>query len=216
MTQDDIIRSTAQWIENLLKDEITGHDWWHTRRVWKMALKISEKEGGNRFIIEMAALLHDAGDHKLHSGIDKTYETAMHWLNQFSDIEKWDKEHIAGICEQLSYKGVSVNTDMPTVEGKIVQDADRLDALGAIGIARAFAYGGMKGRKIFDPAVQPENQQDFQSYRNSRGTTINHFYEKLLLLEERMQTETGRMIAAPRTTFLKNYLQNFFDEWDIE
>jgi uncharacterized protein len=215
MTESDIIHATAQWIEQRFKDEPTGHDWWHTSRVWKMALRISANKGGRRFIIEMSALLHDAGDHKFHDGIDKTHETALYWLDQFSNVDKADKAHIAEICELISFKGAGTDTTMPSLEGKIVQDADRIDALGAIGIARAFAYGGMKGRKIFDPAIKPHMHVDFDTYRKAQGTTINHFYEKLLLLENRMQTETGRQIAASRTVFLREFLQRFHDEWNI-
>lgn len=144
MTHQQIISATAQWIQSIMSGETTGHDWWHTYRVWKNALKIHQSEKGNRFIIEMAALLHDAGDHKLHNGKDKTRETALFWTDQFAGISKDDRKHIADICEQISYKGANIDTSMPTIEGKIVQDADRLDALGAIGIARAFAYGGKK------------------------------------------------------------------------
>jgi len=214
MTQDDIIAATAQWVESKMSGEATGHDWWHVNRVWKNAVSISKIEGGSLFIIEMAALLHDVGDHKFHNGIDKTYETAIYWLDQFAGISPDDKQHVADICCQLSYKGAGVSTEMPTLEGKIVQDADRLDALGAIGIARAFAYGGKKNRMIHHPGASPTLHQSFEEYKSSGGTTIQHFYEKLLLLEDRMQTKTGRMHARQRTSFIEDFLRNFFMEWE--
>lgn len=214
MTQSDIIAATAQWVEAKMSGEATGHDWWHVQRVWKNAVKICKTEGGNLFVIEMAALLHDMGDHKFHGGIDKTYETAMYWLDQFTEITTTNKHHIADICHLLSYKGAGVSTDMPTTEGKIVQDADRLDALGAIGIARAFAYGGKKNRMIHHPGASPTLHQSFEEYQSSQSTTIQHFYEKLLLLEDRMQTETGRMHAKQRTLFMEEFLKYFFTEWE--
>jgi uncharacterized protein len=214
MTQSDIIAATAQWVEGKMSGEATGHDWWHVQRVWKNAVKICKNEGGDLFVIEMAALLHDMGDHKFHGGIDKTYETAMYWLDQFTEITSTNKHHIADICHLLSYKGAGVSTDMPTPEGKIVQDADRLDALGAIGIARAFAYGGKKNRMIHHPGASPTLHQSFEEYQSSQSTTIQHFYEKLLLLEDRMQTETGRMHAKQRTLFMEDFLKNFFAEWE--
>lgn len=214
MNKSDIIHATAQWVESRMSGETTGHDWWHTYRVWKTALKISKTEGGDTFIIQMAALLHDMGDHKFFGGIDKTRETAMFWIDQFAGITAEEKIHIADICEQLSYKGADVDTSMPDIEGKIVQDADRLDALGAIGIARAFAYGGKKSRMLHDPSQQPVMHNNFESYKQAKGTTINHFYEKLLLLQERMQTETGKRIAEARTSFLKLFLERFYLEWN--
>ncbi len=214
MNKSDIIHATAQWVESRMSGETTGHDWWHTFRVWKTALKISKTEGGDSFIIQMAALLHDMGDHKFFGGVDKTRETAMFWIDQFAGIPGSEKSHIADICEQLSYKGADVDTSMPDIEGKIVQDADRLDALGAIGIARAFAYGGKKNRMLHDPSQQPVMHKNFESYKQAKGTTINHFYEKLLLLQERMQTETGKRIAEARTSFLKLFLERFYLEWN--
>jgi uncharacterized protein len=215
MQTKDILSATVQWVESKMSGETTGHDWWHTYRVWKNATHISSVHGGNLFIIEMAALLHDMGDHKFHNGIDKTKETAMFWLDQFVSISSDDKEHIASICCQLSFKGANVDTDMPTTEGKIVQDADRLDALGAIGIARAFAYGGKKNRMIHDPLIKPSQHNSFEQYITSGSTTINHFYEKLLLLENRMQTEEGKKMAQERTQFLHLFLNHFFEEWDV-
>ncbi len=216
MTEKQIIEATVQWVESKMSGETTGHDWWHTYRVWKNALKISKIEGGSTFIITMSSLLHDMGDHKFHSGIDKTRETAMFWLDQFAGIKKDMKDHIADICEQLSFKGAQADTSMPDIEGKIVQDADRLDALGAIGIARAFAYGGKKQRMIHHPDIQPVEYINFEHYKNSKSTTINHFYEKLLLLQDRMQTKTGKEMALQRTKYLYQFLEQFFSEWNCE
>jgi len=214
LNQTHIIQATTQWVETKMSGETTGHDWWHTWRVWNASLKIQAIEGGNSFIIQMAALLHDMGDHKFFDGVDKTRETALYWMDQFAGISNEEKQHIADICEQLSFKGAEVDTNMHTIEGKIVQDADRLDAMGAMGIARAFAYGGKKGRMLHEPSVKPVMHKDFESYKNAKGTTINHFHEKLLLLYDRMQTKTGKAIAKRRTLFLNQYLETFYEEWD--
>ena len=215
MNKSEIISATTQWVRNKMLSETTGHDWWHVYRVKEMALYISSIEGGDKFIIEMASLMHDMGDHKFHNGIDKTRETALYWLDQFSDIPKSEKEYIASICENISFKGAHVDTSIDTIEGKITQDADRLDALGAIGISRAFAYGGKNNRCLHNPNIKPTLHSDFASYRNSKSTTINHFYEKLLLLKDRMQTPTAREIAEKRTKYIEEFLKNFIDEWEF-
>lgn len=215
MNKTDIINATAQWAEYSMTGEPTGHDWWHTDRVRKTAMHIASIEGGDLFIIEMAALLHDTGDRKLHNGIDKTREVPENWLNQFI-IDATIKEHILNICENLSFKGSATDTTMSTIEGKVVQDADRLDALGAIGIARAFAYGGNKSRMIYNPDCKPRTEMNYQQYVSGNSTTINHFYEKLLLLEKIMQTNTGKQIAIQRTEFLNLFLDKFFKEWNVE
>jgi uncharacterized protein len=179
--------------------------------VRNIALKISQTEGGNRFLIEMAALLHDVDDWKINGdGYTLKAET---WLKKFK-IPKTEIENILEIINQVSFKGAGVKTNATTIEAKIVQDADRLDAIGAIGIARTFAYGGNKGRPIYLPEIKPVLHDDFDSYKKGTAPTINHFYEKLLLLKNRLNTATAIEIAKKRHTFMEVFLEQFFTEWE--
>lgn len=192
-----------------------GHDWWHIHRVWKMSKFIAEKEGADLFIVELAALLHDIADWKYHHGDEFIGgKTARSLLSNYPISESIVNEVVL-IIDSLSFKGAAVETPMISLEGKIVQDADRLDAIGAIGIARTFAYGGMKGRSMYDPVVKPHLHDTFEAYKNAVGPTINHFYEKLLLLKDRMNTETAKQIAAKRHTFMEVFLTQFFEEWEF-
>lgn len=211
--QQKNLLKTEKFVRDIFENEGSGHDWWHIFRVRKCALKIAEKEGGNLFLIEMAALLHDLDDWKLQNnpGENKTQK----WLNQLH-VEENVAVQIHEIISQVSFKGAGVKTKPTTTEAAIVQDADRLDALGAIGIARTFAFGGSKGRLIYDPEIHPAIHNDFESYKKSTAPTINHFYEKLLLLKERMNTPTGRRMAEIRHQFMENYLEQFFKEWEVK
>ncbi|MCA1760342.1 MAG: HD domain-containing protein [Bacteroidales bacterium] len=209
--QKRIISETEKYVIKEMETDGSGHDWWHIYRVRNLALKISELEGGERFLIEMAALLHDLDDWKLSGG------------GNFAKTEKWlealklPKETISRLTEiisQVSFKGSGVKTIPSTLEAQIVQDADRLDAIGAIGIARTFAYGGSKGRLIFDPDIKPEKHADFKAYKKNTGPTINHFYEKLLLLKDRLNTETAKKMAIRRHRFMETFLGEFFREWN--
>lgn len=206
------IKKTEDFVRDLFKEDSTGHDWWHVHRVRNLALKISEAEGGNRFIIEMAALLHDVDDWKLISN-EKDKKTKV-WLKRLK-INTKDTNHILEIIGQVSFKGAGVETRATSLEARIVQDADRLDAIGAIGIARTFAYGGNKGRPIYIPEIKPEIHNDFESYKNGTAPTINHFYEKLLLLKNRLNTKTAMEIAKKRHKFMEEFLEQFFMEWNI-
>ena len=205
------IRQTGEYIENLFANESSGHDWWHIHRVRNLSLKIAETEGGNRFIIEMAALLHDLDDWKING--DEKGGRAIGWLKNIKTSETEIKK-IAEIIDQVSYKGVGVTTIATSIEAKIVQDADRLDAIGAIGIARTFAYGGNKGRPIYLPEIKPELHNDFDSYKKGTAPTINHFYEKLLLLKNRLNTRTAIEMAEKRHIFMEQFLEQFFTEWN--
>jgi len=210
-----IISQTQQFVQTRLSEDATGHDWEHTKRVRALALQIAQEEGGKLFIIEMAALLHDIADWKFHNGDEKAgSRIAREWLSQFP-IKEEDIQHICHIIDHISYKGAHSETIALSLEGQIVQDADRIDALGAIGIARTFAYGGNKNRAIYDPNIPPVLHQNFAAYKNSTGPTINHFYEKLLLLKDRMNTSTGKAIAAKRHRFMEQFLEQFFEEWNI-
>jgi uncharacterized protein len=205
------IKQTEEYVRKLFANESTGHDWWHIHRVRNNALKIAKTEGGNLFIIEMAALLHDVDDWKINND-DKVSKT-LAWLKNIK-IPKPETEKILEIIDQVSFKGAGVKNGASTIEAKIVQDADRLDAIGAIGIARTFAYGGSKGRPIYLPEIKPENHDDFESYKKTSAPTINHFYEKLLLLKNRLNTATAIEIAKKRHTFMETFLKQFFKEWN--
>jgi uncharacterized protein len=216
VSTDDLILRTEQYVKQTLAGDSSGHDWWHIHRVRRNAVQIAQQEGANLRIVELAALLHDIADWKFHGG-DETAgpRAARAWLQQ-NEIDPSTTETVCDIIATLSYKGAGVATDMSTIEGKCVQDGDRLDAIGAVGIGRAFAFGGHFGRAMYDPDVAPEQHQSFAAYKSKGGPTINHFYEKLLLLKDRMQTATGRRLAASRHQFMESFLSQFFAEWNGE
>jgi uncharacterized protein len=211
ISEKQLVAQTENYIKEIFADEGTGHDWWHIHRVRNLALKIAEAEGGNRFVIEMAALLHDIDDWKMTG--DKQTSNAESWLKNLNLTEA-EINKILEIIGQVSFKGAGVETLATSVEAKIVQDADRLDAIGAIGIARAFAYGGNKGRPIYDPGIEPELHNNFESYKKTIAPTINHFYEKLLLLKNRLNTDTAIELAEKRHIFMEQFLKQFFNEWN--
>ena len=209
-----IISKTCKFVENKLAGDGSGHDWWHIFRVWKLAKKIAVEEKAQLETVELGALLHDIADWKFHGGDDSIGPAmAQEFLNN-NDIDPKLIESVVDIVSTISYKGAGVATPMKTLEGKIVQDADRLDAIGALGIARTFAYGGYKNRLIYHPDEKPVLHQSYTDYKKNEGHTINHFYEKLLLLRERMNTKTGKQIADGRHQFMQNFLEQFYREWD--
>lgn len=212
MKKEELIQKTAEFIRQHFEQEGSGHDWWHIFRVWQLSKVIASSEKADMFLVEMAALLHDLDDWKLSS---PTSSKAADWMKK-TGMNENEQETILQIIEEVSFKGAGVETQPQSVEAAIVQDADRLDAIGAIGIARTFAYGGHKNRLIYDPAVKPEMHEKFSDYQKSTAPTINHFYEKLLLLKDRMNTKKGREIAARRHKFLEIYLEHFYQEWNIE
>ncbi|MFP8487663.1 HD domain-containing protein [Gracilimonas sp. Q87] len=213
MNKNEALTKTETYVRQKLEGEGSGHDWWHIHRVRNTALKLAEKEQADLFIVELAALLHDIADHKFHEGDEKIGPaTARKWLEHL-DVREPVIKHVCDIIGDVSFKGAEVETPMKTVEGKVVQDADRLDALGAIGIARAFAYGGYKERELYNPEVSPEPHHSFEEYKSSIGPTLNHFYEKLFLLKDRMNTDTGRRLAEKRHHFMKEYVNRFLAEW---
>ncbi len=191
-----------------------GHDWWHTYRVWKSAKRIAEGEQVDSFIVELGALLHDIADAKFHGG-DETIAPRMaeNFLSSVGVSEEVIR-HVVQIITNVSFKGGNTLRTFRSGELDVVQDADRLDAIGAIGIARTFNYGGFKGRELYNPRIPAKLDMTVQEYRNSTAPTINHFYEKLLLLAERMNTETGRALAQGRHRFMLEYLEEFYGEWD--
>ena len=214
MDKDQIIIQTTEYIKVKLMGEGSGHDWWHVYRVWKNAIHIGKQESVDLFVVELAALLHDVADWKFHDGNDEIGpQVAKEWLESLGVSEEI-VSHVCQIIKDISFKGAGVDTAMKTTEGMVVQDADRLDALGAIGIARTFAYGGSKNREMYNPDINPEMHTSFEQYKNSQGTSINHFYEKLLLLKELMNTATAKQIAEKRHAVMEDYLAQFYREWE--
>ena len=211
MSPSDLIDRTVNHVRTVLSGDGTGHDWWHVYRVWRTAQRIGQAEKADLFVVELAALLHDIADWKLHDG-DSTVgsKIARDWLDS---LDAHISEHVCQIIANISFKGAKVESPTLSQEGKVVQDADRLDAMGAIGIARAFAYGGAKGQAIYDPACKPTEHGTAEAYLKG-GTTINHFCEKLLLLRDRMNTATGRAMAEARHQFMEDYLRRFYEEWE--
>ncbi len=194
----------------------TGHDWFHVERVWKNARLLAFMEGVpiDRDMLELTALLHDVGDHKFYPNEKDAYKRLIpEFLKEFN-LDQTLVDTIIQNVGEISYKGKELATNTSNLEAALVQDADRLDAIGAIGIARAFAYGGANERSLYNPEEDPEEHESFESYANSKGHTINHFYEKLLLLKDRMQTESGRKLALERHEFMKVYLDQFYTEWN--
>ncbi len=205
------VNSTEKYVRNYFENEGSGHDWWHIYRVRNMAMKISNAEGGNLFLVEMAALLHDLDDWKL-SDAGQESKTEK-WLNSI-DVPKSKIPVIVEIIEQVSFKGAGVENRAISVEAKIVQDADRLDAIGAIGIARTFAYGGSKGRLIYHPDAKPKMHDNFEEYKKNTAPTINHFYEKLLLLKNLLNTDSAKKLAENRHGYMEDFLTQFYAEWE--
>jgi uncharacterized protein len=211
----DVIYSIESELKDTWKDEPTGHDWEHIRRVRDMSLHLQKIEGGNRDIIHLGALLHDISDHKFNGGIlNANGEAARIWLKKLNCPESISYD-VCELVDKISFKGANVEIGELSIETKIVQDADRLDAIGAIGIARAFAFGGNKNRPIYNPSVNPILHDNFEQYAKSKSHTINHFYEKLLLLKSKMQTVEGKKIAETRHAFMENFLKAFYTDWNI-
>ncbi|MCC9137354.1 HD domain-containing protein [Pontibacter silvestris] len=214
LTPEQIIETTADHVKEWFTGEGSGHDWWHIYRVWNNAKHIAKHEQADMFIVELAALLHDIADHKFHNGDDTVGpRVAREWL-QGLHVSDEITDRICVIIKEISFKGAGTSSVMSSLEGAIVQDADRLDAIGAIGIARTFAYGGHKNREMYDPAIKPVLHDSFEAYKANTAPTINHFYEKLLLLKDRMHTETARRIAARRHQYMEEFLSQFYAEWE--
>jgi uncharacterized protein len=213
MNRSEIIQITKENIAAEFSLEVSGHDWFHIDRVRKIALKIGNEEGGDLFIIEMAALLHDLDDWKFAGNDANKLPKARKLLREFN-LDSENSEKILNVIQEVSFKGAHVQTKVNSIEAAAVQDADRLDAIGAIGIARTFAYGGHSGRLLYDTEIRPAVHEDFQSYKSSMAPTINHFYEKLLLLKDLMNTRSGKLMATERHDYMKKYLEQFFEEWE--
>lgn len=212
--QQKVINKTLDFVKETLYGEGSGHDYWHVYRVWNNAKSLAKNEDCNYYIVELGALLHDIADHKFYGG-DLTVGPRV--AKEFLEKLQVANEDIDAVCEiisTISFKGAKVESKMSTIEGMIVQDADRLDAIGAIGIARTFAYGGHKGHEMYNPEITPQLHDSFEAYSSSNGTTVNHFYEKLLLLKDLMNTKTAKMIAEKRHKYMEVFLNQLYDEWN--
>jgi len=213
MSDEYIVEKTLEFVKERLEGEVSGHDFWHSYRVWKLALRIAKEEGNNvdLLVIQLAALLHDIADWKFNE------EEGIKQIISFLKSLGLSEDRISHICEiikNISFKGAKVSSKMKTKEGEIVQDADRLDAIGAIGIARCFATGAIRGQVIYDPSIRPNFHRSFEEYKTAKTTSINHFYEKLLLLKDLMNTKAAKRIAEGRHKFMEQFLERFFDEWE--
>ena len=216
MTQNSIIENTIAFVKKSLSDAEGGHDWFHIERVYNNARHIAANEQADPFVVALGALLHDIADSKFHDGDEQVGPRVANEFLTKQNVEPEVIEHVVKIIENISFKGGNVSRDFHSVELDIVQDADRLDALGAIGIARTFNYGGFKGRGLYDPAIPPNLKMSKEEYKASTAPTINHFYEKLLLLKDRMNTDTGRKMAEDRHIFMEKFLEQFYREWKGE
>lgn len=214
MNDSEFVEITIAFVKEKLKDAEGGHDWFHTERVYKNAIHIASEEEVDPLIVALGALLHDIADSKFNNG-DETIGPAIA-RDFLSKIQLDEKriDHVVQIIENISFKGGRQKRNFSSKELDVVQDADRLDAIGAIGIARCFNYGGFKNRSIYDPAIPPNLAMTKEEYKNSTAPTINHFYEKLLLLKERMNTTTAKRIAAERHKFMEQFLEQFYKEWE--
>lgn len=208
------IEKIKEQVKQKLQNESSGHDWWHVYRVWKMAKKLAKDAECDVTVVELAALLHDIADWKNHDGDDTVGPREAKKIMLENNVPEEICEHVCEIILNMSFKGAGVVSEMKSVEGKIVQDADRLDAIGAIGIARAFAYGGNKNRQIHDPEKTPVLHSSKEEYIKNSSATINHFYEKLLLLKERMNTKAAQKIAEKRHLYMEKFLKRFYSEWE--
>lgn len=210
----EVINKTIDFVKKTLENAEAGHDWFHIERVYKNALNINKTEKGNDLIVAFAALLHDIADPKFNDGDEGLGPDVAEGFLKSILIDGEIISHVKLIIQNMSFKNSFDNSSFSSKEMQIVQDADRLDAIGAIGIARAFTYGGFKNRVLYNPAIKPEQHHSKETYKNTTAPTINHFYEKLLLLKDMMNTETGKTMALKRHNFMISYLEHFFSEWD--
>ena len=216
MTNNEtIIEATKNYVRTTLKNAEGGHDWFHTLRVYNNSLLISKGEKVDALVVALGALLHDIADSKFHDGDDTIAPKMAREFLFKHNVDSLVIEHVINIINNISFnKSLENGKKFTSPELEVIQDADRLDAIGAIGIARCFNYGGFKNRKIFDPSIKPNMKMTKEEYKKSTAPTINHFYEKLLLLSDKMNTKTGKRIAKQRHQFMEQYLDQFYAEWD--
>nr|WP_315231529.1 HD domain-containing protein [uncultured Flavobacterium sp.] len=216
MTNPDLISKTILFVKEKLENAEGGHDWFHIERVFKNAVLISKNEVCDATVVKLGALLHDVADSKFHDG-DETVGPRI--AREFLESENVDEEiiaHVVNIIENISYKGGNFEKKFSSIELDVVQDADRLDAIGAIGIARTFNYGGFKNRALYNPTIAPNSSMTKEEYKKNDSPTLNHFYEKLLLLKDKMNTEAGKQIAQERHRYMEGFLAQFYAEWEGE
>ncbi len=216
MTHQETIDQTIQFVKKTLANAEGGHDWWHIYRVWQLAKKIAATEKTNLLVVELGALLHDIADAKFNNGDENIGPKKARDFLQSISVEEELITYVEKIIQNISFKGGNFEQAFNSTELTVVQDADRLDAMGAIGIARTFNYGGFKNRAIYNPNIQPNLSMSKEEYKNSTAPTINHFYEKLLLLKDRMNTTTGKAMAIHRHNYMKQFLEEFYKEWEGE
>lgn len=215
VAQSALIERVAAQIRRRFVGESSGHDWYHIQRVWKLTQQIAAREGANLEIAELGALVHDIADWKFCAGDETVGPREARRLLSDEGVPGDVIEAVTDIVATISFKGAGVTTAMKTLEGQCVQDADRLDAMGAIGIARCFAYGGHAGRAMYDPDVHPTMHATAEAYKSAKGTSLNHFHEKLFLLKDRMNTASGRAMAEERHRYMKEFVDRFLHEWNV-
>ena len=216
MNHQEIIEKTITFVKETLSNAEGGHDWFHTERVWKVAKHIAESESVDSLVVELGALLHDIADSKFHNGDETIGPKVASGFLTSQNVDPIIISHVVNIIKHISFKGGNETQLFKSPELDVVQDADRLDAIGAIGIARTFNYGGFKNRPLYDPAIPPKLHMTREEYKKHAAPTINHFYEKLLLLKDRMNTATGKRMAERRHAFMEEFLERFYGEWEGE
>ncbi|MEY4963063.1 MAG: hypothetical protein RLZZ323_382 [Bacteroidota bacterium] len=214
MKTTNLIERTIFFVKETLAQAEGGHDWFHIERVYKNALLIAASEKCDLEIVQLGALLHDIADSKFHGGDETIGPKTARLFLESENVDRTIIDHVIAIIENISFKGGKVERKFSSVELDIVQDADRLDAIGAIGIARTFNYGGFKNRALYHPEIAPNLSMTKEEYKNNQAPTINHFYEKLLLLKDKMNTETGKQIAQDRHRYMEGFLEQFYAEWE--
>ena len=214
MNNPELINRTIAFVKEKLNNAEGGHDWFHIERVYKNALLIAKGTECNLTVVQLGALLHDIADSKFYNGDEAIGPKTARLFLESENVEEEIVQHVVNIIENISYKGGNFERKFTSMELDIVQDADRLDAIGAIGVARAFNYGGFKNRALYNPEIAPVINMTKEEYKNNNAPTINHFYEKLLLLKDKMNTETGKQIAAERHHFMEIFLAQFYAEWE--
>ncbi len=216
MEQETVIQKTIDFVKEVLSDAEGGHDWWHIFRVWKLSKHIAQTENVNMFIVELGALLHDIADSKFYDGDEEIGPREAREFLSSLNVQEDVIIHVENIISNISFKGGKHTQKFESPEIDVIQDADRLDAVGAIGIARTFNYGGHKGREIYNPEIKPNLNMTKEEYKNSNAPTLNHFYEKLLLLKDKMNTNTGKSMAEHRHKYMEQFLDEFYKEWNGE
>ena len=216
MSNENIVNKTILFVKKKLDNAEGGHDWFHIERVYKNALSIADNEVCDDTVVKLGALLHDIADSKFHDGDETVGPKIAREFLASNDVDEVTIQHVINIIENISFKGGNTEKQFSSIELNIVQDADRLDAIGAIGIARTFNYGGFKNRPLYNPRIAPNLHMSKEEYKKNQAPTLNHFYEKLLLLKDKMNTKTGKQIAQERHRYMEGFLSQFYAEWDGE